>query len=435
MTKKVRFTARRIADFTCPPEKSQALLWDLDQPGLALRTTPKGKPSFVFQGRYGGKTIRITIGSPDSWSIPEAQARARKIQREIDEGLDPRRVKALTIAADKAAREASRREGVLVEEVWSRYVEERSEHWGDSHLKDHQKMVQPAGQLVRGRPSMRTQPGMLLPLMKLRLADLDSKTIENWAAKEVKQRATRTRLAVRLLKAFLRWAGSESEYANVVDINAASGKKLRDILGKPGVRKDHLQREQLPVWFAHVLAVENQVISVYLQCLLLTGARREELAKLKWSDLNFKWKSIDLADKVEDGRSIPLTLYVGYLLNTLPRRNEWVFSSPTSQSGRLVEPAIAHRKACSAASIELTIHGLRRSFKSLTEWLDTPAGIVAQIMGHKPSAIAEKHYTVRPVDLLRVHHQKIEQWILEEAGINFDADDVEPCLRLVGHPS
>ena len=138
---------------------------------------------------------------------------------------------------------------------------------------------------------------------------------------------------------------------------------------------------------------------------------------------------------MDDGRSIPLTLYVGYLLNTLPRRNEWVFSSPTSQSGRLVEPAIAHRKACSAASIELTIHGLRRSFKSLTEWLDTPAGIVAQIMGHKPSAIAEKHYTVRPVDLLRVHHQKIEQWILEEAGINFDAENVEPCLRLVGHPS
>ena len=37
-----------------------------------------------------------------------------------------------------------------------------------------------------------------------------------------------------------------------------------------------------------------------------------------------------------------------------------------------------------------------------------PVGVVAQLMGHKPSATAEKHYTVRPLDLLRVHHEKIE---------------------------
>ena len=46
--------------------------------------------------------------------------------------------------------------------------------------------------------------------------------------------------------------------------------------------------------------------------------------------------------------------------------------------------------------------------KKLTEWLETPAGVVAQIQGHKPSATAEKHYKVRPLELLRVHHEKIE---------------------------
>ncbi len=40
-------------------------------------------------------------------------------------------------------------------------------------------------------------------------------------------------------------------------------------------------------------------------------------------------------------------------------------------------------------------------------------------MGHKPSATAEKHYTVRPLDLLRVHHEKIEAWILAQAGVKF----------------
>jgi len=67
----------------------------------------------------------------------------------------------------------------------------------------------------------------------------------------------------------------------------------------------------------------------------------------------------------------------------------------------------------------------------LTEWLEIPAGVVAQLMGHKPSATAEKHYTVRPLDLLRVHHEKIEAWILEQAGIVFDANAAPSALRVV----
>ena len=121
-----------------------------------------------------------------------------------------------------------------------------------------------------------------------------------------------------------------------------------------------------------------------------------------------------------------------HLLSDLPRRNEWVFSSATSASGCLTEPNTPHTRACKAAGLEgLTLHGLRRSFKSLTEWLEVPVGIVAQIQGHKPSATAEKHYTVRPLELLALHHNRIEAWILEQAGIAFDGK--EPAkLRVIG---
>jgi hypothetical protein len=63
------------------------------------------------------------------------------------------------------------------------------------------------------------------------------------------------------------------------------------------------------------------------------------------------------------------------------------------------------------------LHGLRRSFGTLAEWVECPVGISAQIMGHKPSALAEKHYRKRPLDLLRMWHTKIEAWILVEASI------------------
>lgn len=75
------------------------------------------------------------------------------------------------------------------------------------------------------------------------------------------------------------------------------------------------------------------------------------------------------------------------------RRNEWVFSSSATASGRLTDPSIAHRKACAIAGLDLTLHGLRRSFASLCEWIEMPAGIAVQIQGHKPQGVCESKTT------------------------------------------
>ncbi len=175
---------------------------------------------------------------------------------------------------------------------------------------------------------------------------------------------------------------------------------------------------------------------------------------MRWEDVNTQWKGISINDKVEGAREIPLTPYVEHLITALPRRNAYVFGSArtldmseknrarrerksaakgktphagvileTSATGYISEPNTPHTRACKAAGLEgLTLHGLRRSFKSLTEWLEVPVGVVAQIQGHKPSATAEKHYTVRPLELLAMHHTRIEAWMLEQAGIVFDAN-------------
>lgn len=44
-------------------------------------------------------------------------------------------------------------------------------------------------------------------------------------------------------------------------------------------------------------------------------------------------------------------------------------------------------------------------------------------MGHVPSTIAEKHYRRRSIDLLRKWHEKIEAWILDQAGIEFMTEE------------
>ena len=91
----------------------------------------------------------------------------------------------------------------------------------------------------------------------------------------------------------------------------------------------------------------------------------------------------------------------------------------------------AHKALTTAGLPALSIHGLRRSFGTLAEWVECPAGVSAQIMGHKPSATAEKHYRVRPLDLLRQWHTKIEGWILEQAGIEQPAEESRLGLRVI----
>ena len=428
---KIAFTAGRVDGFKCPTDKKQAFLWDVTAPGLGLRATAAGKPAYVFQGEFQERSIRITIGKPDAWSIPQAQEKARALQRQIDEGHDPRDLKRDVMAAAGEKKAAAAAHAVTVSEAWERYLEERRPFWGELNYRDHVKMAQAGGVQRERLPGVKTIPGPLAELLPLRLADLTAPVIEVWAAKEAKDRPARVRLALRLLKAFLRWAASEPDLKGKADPNAASAKKAREVAGKAKPKNDYIQREQLPAWFAHVRQIQNPVIAAYLQCLLLTGARREELAELKWEDVNFQWRGIELKDKIEGRRAVPLTPFVAHLLAALPRRNEWVFSSPASASGRLTEPSIAHRQACAAAGLELTLHGLRRSFASLCEWLDIPGGISAQIQGHAPQGVREQNYIRRPLDLLRVHHEKIEAWILEQAGVKFDALATPGALRVV----
>ena len=439
---KIAFTAGRVSGFKCPPDKKQAFMWDVTAPGLGLRATPAGKPAYVFQSVYQGKDIRLTIGSPAAWSIPDAQAKARELQRLIDEGKDPRDLKREAIAAVEAKRQQEQEQeqadkvaAVTVGEAWAAYVAERTPHWGDLHRKDHERLTRAGGETAkrgtRGRGV--TIAGPLHPLLGLALRDLTAPVIEAWAAREAQTRPTAARLAWRLLKAFLGWCAEQPEYAPVLpSVNPAKTKKAREALGKPKAKDDSLLKEQLPAWFAAVRSIGNPTLAAYLQTLLLTGARPGEVLAMRWDDLNTQWRGLTIRDKVEGERVIPLTPYVHHLLAALPRRNEFVFASSRNENTPLTEPNHAHDKACKVAAIDgLTLHGLRRSFGTLSEWLEVPAGVVAQIQGHKPSATAEKHYRVRPLDLLRVHHERIEAWILGQAGIVFDAQAAPGALRVV----
>lgn len=442
LSDRVNLTAGTIERLTCPTGKQQAFLRDSEAPGLRVRVTAAGAKSFVYEAKLNRQTIRRTIGDVKLWSIEQARTEASRLAVVLDCGQDPRALERQQLAAQAAEKVRAAVQAVTVEEAWTVYIRERSPHWGALHRKDHERLARAGGASslrgTRGRGV--TIAGPLHPLMALRLQDLTVPTIEAWASKEAKTRPTPARLSWRLLRAFLTWCAEHPDYSAVVPgQNPAKTRRTREALGKARVKQDALLREQLPAWFAAVRNISNVTISAYLQTLLLTGARPGEVLAMRWEDINTQWRGLTIRDKVEGERVIPLTPYVWHLLGTLPRHSEWVFSSSLRKSDKppqpIAKPHRAHTTACNVAGIErLTFHGLRRSFKSLTEWLEIPTGVIAQIQGHKPSATAEKHYTVRPLDLLRKHHEHIESWILEQATVQFDAK-IQPNKRRVAAAS
>lgn len=452
MSSKVNFTTERVGSFQCETSKQQTIYWDAKAPGLGLRVTKTGSRAFIFESRLFGKTLRLTIGDPRSWDLGKARAEAARLTLLVDAGKDPREVSAEQKVAYEARQAELRRKEILFSEVWEAYLEElrtkvspkTKRPRSAQYIDDHRKLSAVGGE-EKKRGKGTTARGPLYSLMSIKLAALNSATMANWLETETAERPTSAAYAYRVVKALCRWCDGHEEFSGLISADCYSSSKVKALLPSASTKEgDSLQREQLRAWFTAVRALSNPVISTYLQGLLLIGSRREELAELRWEDVDLQWNSLRLSDKIEvkTGRVVPLTPYFASLLLELKRRNEtppssaaraklaaegrpwqpspWVFPSPGAGSGHIEEPRYAHNQAVDAAGLtHLTLHGLRRSFGTLAEWCEVPVGVVAQIQGHKPSALAEKHYRRRPLDMLRMWHEKIEAWMLKEAGIKF----------------
>lgn len=421
------FTAPKVAAFTCPNDKAQAFMWDSGSPGLGLRVTKNGAKAFIFQGKIrGGSEARITIGDPATWRLPEAREKARQYAMMADSGQDPRQVLAANAAAEQAQRQdqlaRDLKQNLLARTAWDDYMTAPHKKWGDQHRKDHAIAASEGGEACKiGKRTAKAGP--LATLLSRPLNEITASVVHDWLIEECKTRPTFAHNAYRKFRTFIGWCGSHPTYREIVNADCCTANTVKDSLpSKRTKESDSLQREQLGRWFAAILALNNRILSVYFQALLITGARRNELANLRWTDVDFEWKKMTVGDKVEETRPVPLTPYLAHLLSTLPRENEWVFSSPTSKSGHIESPTKAHANALSNGGLpHVSIHGLRRSFGTLAEWVEaTPAGVVAQIMGHKPSATAERHYKRRSIDFLRQWHTRIETWVLEQAGIKWN---------------
>ena len=161
-TNRVRLTAGRVDAFTCPPDKPQAFLWDTDTPTLALRATPTGRKTYIFESRLNGATIRINIGTVADWPIKKASTEAQKLKMLVDGGTDPREVERDRQAAAIEKKAAAAAQAVTVGDVWPRYLIEgkpkRKDAFKPRYRADLEAMAAPGGEKKK-RGEGNTRPG------------------------------------------------------------------------------------------------------------------------------------------------------------------------------------------------------------------------------------------------------------------------------------
>ena len=433
LSDRLNLTAGSIERLTCPIGKQQAFMRDSEAPGLRVRITSAGAKSFVFEAKLNRQTIRRTIGDVKVWSIEQARTEARRLAVLLDNGQDPREIQRQQQAAKAAERAAASAKALTVGDVWPLYLEsgkpKRRDAWKPRYRADLEAMAAPGGE-PKKRGQGVTRQGPLYPLLALPLSGVNEDTLKIWYDREAVAGKHQAARALMMFRGFLRWCSARPEYRSLIDRDAGKAAAIVENLPSSTRRTDALEAAQVPGWWAGVEQLSNRTASAYLRVLLLTGARREELAALTWENVDFQWRKLTIADKVEVTRTIPLSPYVAHMLATLPRVGPYVFAS-TGKAGRITDTRASHAKALQSAAIDgLTIHGLRRSFSLLGEAAGAPAGAIAPVMGHKPSATAEG-YRPRSVDALRPFLEQIERHILEQAGIVFDAKAVAGALRAV----
>jgi integrase len=367
------------------------------------------------------------------WSIEQARTEARRLAVVLDNGQDPREIERQQQADKAAAQAAAAAQALTVGDVWPLYLAngrpKRKDAWKPGYRADLEAMAAQGG-VPKKRGQGLTRPGPLFPLLALALADVNEDALKSWFDHEALAGKHQAARALMMFRGFLRWCSAQPKYRKLADRDAGRAAAILENLPTNTRRTDALEAAQVPGWWAGVEQLSNRTASAYLRAMLVTGARREELAGLTWDNVDFQWRKLTIADKVDATRTVPLTPYLAQLLATLPRVGPFVFAS-ASKTGRLTDTRASHAKALQSASIEgLTIHGLRRSFSLLGEAAGAPAGAIAQIMGHKPSATAEG-YRPRSVDALRPFAEQIEAHVLALAGVTFDSASEPGRLRVV----
>lgn len=363
----------------------RVIYWDTALKGFGLLVTERGAKSYLVQyraGNHGRKdpTRRVTIGKHGSpWTPETARAEAKRILGAVAHGSDP--------AADLAAARTAVRKGPDQSRLVSTVVENwlRRDQAKNRSLREIERIMAREVLPFWGEREIDTIRKRDVIELIDRIADRGTPTMAN-----------RTLAHVRRL---FNWAAGR-------DVIAANPAQYVE-KPAPEVKRERTlnEAELVAVWRA--AEATPYPFGHGVRLLIATGARREEVFGLPWSEIDLDRRCIDLPavrSKNAEGRLVHLSALALDVLAGMPRLGPYALSghgeTPFTNIGHSkakLDAVIARQRAearlgrplgederpepCDALT-SWRLHDLRRSVATGLQRLGVRLEVIETVLGH-----------------------------------------------------
>jgi integrase len=270
----MKLSQQNAARQTLPAGKTDAIFFDDDIGGFGLRIRAGGRRSWIFQYTIGKQDRRMTFGRFPAMSAHQAREQASRLHAQVKLGADPAGAKS----------ESQARSGETFKVCINQYLA----------LRRGTVRISTFGEIERHLARN------LAPLHGLHIAKLDRRGIAleltRLSAQIGPVQANRTRAS---LSKFLNWCAGQG----LIDANPAAFTNKNPEKPRGRVLKDD---ELRLIW----RALEDGDFGDIVKLLILTGCRREEIAQLRWSEVDLERGIISLPpDRTKNHRphTVPLS--------------------------------------------------------------------------------------------------------------------------------
>lgn len=355
-----KLTSRLVESAKPGPGSQRLELWDNQLQGFGLRVAAgeKGVRSWFCMYRLAGQQRRLTLGHYPAMSLADARAAAREAFQMVSEGRDPARErKPLPIANPD-------RLDKMADEFVERWCKGRNRSWQEQHrILDRDVKPRLGDRLVQniGRREI----------------------VELLDAKRDQGATTQANRVLEVVRRLFAWLVERG----VVEENPALGIKPPSAVNS---RDRVLSDDELgAVWRA--FDDEGWPFGPAGRLLILTAARRDEVATMRWRDVDLGqgvWTVPREASKSDRAHEIPLPPIAISMLEEAPRLAdaELVFTT----TGRSPVQGWSKLKARIDARSGVSgwiLHDLRRTTATGLARMGYAPQVVGAILNHSPRSL------------------------------------------------
>jgi integrase len=341
VTAPVTLTASKVGKVT--PGNAVREVRDAVCPGLRLAVQPTGVRSWVVRYWLNKRHGKVTLGKWPAMGLATARIKARAVLDKVSLGIDPRQQAADTFeaaVADYHARHTAKLRATTRQYV-TRELAVASKYW-------------------RGRK-----------LVSITRRDVIAIT------DEVEKRGGSARMTMlKTLSAFFRWCMSR----DLIGASPSVGVKRDKYVARERTLTDD---ELRAVWNA--AERQGAAWGALVKLLALTAMRRNEAAKLQWSEIIED--AIELPPertKTATRLNVPITPAVRKLLDTLPRTGPYVFKGKNALHVSGTTEDMLDVKLATP----WVLHDLRRTVASGMQKLGVPHEVIDAALGHKVRGVS-----------------------------------------------